>query len=316
MSDPHLSVEDLNAFAQRRLDPSRVQAVFAHLSACPMCRTRSQEAFETDRSVDRLLADVGPPRTTLSRRVLALAAALAIAVIGGLLFVLRSGTVAQEPPTMTMTAVVQNPATQAPPPAVTPPDVPRVDPVIAEALERGALAPPQLLASLLATPAWERTRGSSAYESATYEPNREVVASQRPRFRFPAERGAPGVVRVFDRDREVLHSEPIESGEWTATADLPRGVLYTWQVETTRNGETVTAPAPPAPPARFIVLDDDAHRALEAARREQPQNDLLLGILAARAGLRDEAAKHLQSAANAGDPRVRTLLRSVQNWPR
>ena len=312
MSEPHLSAEDLNAFAMRRVDASRVQKIFAHLSSCAMCRERSQEALDTDRSVERLVDEVVEQRPAPSYWIRVLAACLAIAVIGVLLFLMLNRTT-PVPPASTTTAVVETSTQPATTATVT---VPSVHPAIAEAFARGRLVPPTALAALLATPSSESIRGGETATDAVFEPNREVVPMQRPHFRFPTTRGAPSIVRVFDRDHEVLHSEPLDSGEWTATSNLPRGVTYTWQVETTRDGETAIAPAPPTPPARFIVLDADAHRALENARREQPRNDLLLGILSARAGLREDAQTHLRNAAKSGDPRVTTLLRSVQNWPR
>lgn len=319
MSEAHLSSDDLAAFAAKRLEAPRVQAVFAHLSSCPHCRSTWQQAMDTGRSAERVRDDLVREHAPHIRRrrvmVQALAAVLAIAVIGVLLLV----TLRKPAPSVVPEVVQTTPRTETvvePPPSQPTPAPQPIDPVIARALERGVLPPPASLAALLAAPAWEPTRGSEGTTDATYVPDREVVATPRPRFHFPAERGFPTVVRVFDRNREVLTSEPVDSGEWTPPTDLPRGVTYTWQVESTRDGETVVGPAPPAPPARFVVVDENAWRALETARREQPENHLLLGILSARAGLREEAERELRRASEAGDPRVAALLRSVRNWPR
>lgn len=323
MSGRHLSADDLAGFRERRLDAPRVQAVFAHLSVCALCQSTWQQALDTNRSIDRLRDDVvvpdvdvrRMPRRRMPRRRLlqALAAGLLLAVIGGLLLLLR----ARQPATTPEVVQTSPPPATAPPSSSVAPEERSVHPAIADALARAALTPPPALAALLATPSHEHVRGSEQTTDATYEPNREVVATRRPRFRFPAERGLPTVVRIFDRDREVLHSPPVDSGEWTPSTDLPRGVTYTWQVESTRDGEPVIGPAPPAPPARFIVLDADSWQSLETARREQPENHLLLGILNARAGLRESAENELRIAAQAStDPRIPALLRSVEAWPR
>jgi hypothetical protein len=55
-------------------------------------------------------------------------------------------------------------------------------------------------------------------------------------------------------------------------------------------------------------------REIDEARRTQPRNDLLLGILYARAGLRTRAIEALERHA-AQHPEAKTLVRSVQNWP-
>lgn len=319
VSGTHLTADDLAGFRERRLDAPRVQAVFAHLSACALCQSTWQQALDTNRSIDRLRDDLAVPgagvRRMPRRRLLqALAAGLLLAVIGALLLLLRTREPATTPEVVQTTPP---PATATAPPssAIAPEERPVLDPVIADAFARAALTPPPALAALLATPAHEHVRGSDETTGATYQPNREVVATRRPRFRFPAERGVPTVVRVFDRDREVLHSPPVGSGEWTPSTDLPRGVTYTWQVESTRDGEPVIGPAPPAPPARFIVLDADSWQTLETARREHPENHLLLGILAARAGLREDAQRELRAAAQASpDPRIPPLLHSIESW--
>jgi len=99
--------------------------------------------------------------------------------------------------------------------------------------------------------------------------------------------------------------------EWTCDVELPRGRAYTWQVEVRRGDATSMLPMPPAPPARFEVLSARTKEALDAVRRDWPDDHLLLGVLCARAGLREAALEELGAVPEGG-----ALRRSVANWQR
>ena len=77
-----------------------------------------------------------------------------------------------------------------------------------------------------------------------------------------------------------------------------------WQVKAERADETVTSPAPPAPPARFAIADERTAAALGQVARDHPDSHLLLGLLYARAGARLDAESHLARVA-ADDPQRR-----------
>ena len=66
-------------------------------------------------------------------------------------------------------------------------------------------------------------------------------------------------------------------------------------------------PAPPTPPARFFVLDRRNYDDLVAARREHPDDHLLLAALYARGGLEGKAQEQLRALGEASDPRVRRI---------
>lgn len=67
------------------------------------------------------------------------------------------------------------------------------------------------------------------------------------------------------------------------------------------SGESpVTAPAPPAPMAKFRVLDEETARLLDRLAREHPNSHLLLGILYVQAGVRAEAVGHLTKVQGSG----------------
>jgi len=76
------------------------------------------------------------------------------------------------------------------------------------------------------------------------------------------------------------------------------------------------APNPSDPPAMFAVLSDDEHGALASARVRFANDDLYLGVLAARDGLESEAVGHLRRycAAHPAEKQAAALLRGVEAW--
>lgn len=147
-----------------------------------------------------------------------------------------------------------------------------------------------------------------------------VVESERPQFRWRALEGASTYrVAVYDeRFRRVAASGPLSGTTWTPPQALGRGRTYAWQLTALRDGREILSPAPPAPEAKFRVLERAAADELSRARREQPGAHLTLGVLYARAGLGEEAEREFRALLEA-NPRsavARSLLRSVEGWRR
>jgi hypothetical protein len=144
-----------------------------------------------------------------------------------------------------------------------------------------------------------------------------TTRSNRPAFRWTPLTGATTYkITVSDSNfNKVLVSEPISGTEWTPSRPLERGVTYIWEVTAIKDGKGITAPAPPAPEARFRVLDSTSLIELEAASRENGGSHLFLGLLYARAGLLADAERELQSLtiANPESPVARKLLNSVKS---
>jgi len=61
--------------------------------------------------------------------------------------------------------------------------------------------------------------------------------------------------------------------------------------------ESITAPQPPEPEARFLVLDALTLERIEETRRRTSRSHLVLGILYAEAGLLDDAERELTALA-------------------
>jgi hypothetical protein len=100
--------------------------------------------------------------------------------------------------------------------------------------------------------------------------------------------------------------------------DLPKilveGVIYSWQVKAFRNGEEVLSPTPPAPEARFKVLDRKLAKELVSAQRNHDEFHLALGILFARAGALDDAERELSALAKSNPQSAipQRLLRQIE----
>jgi len=153
---------------------------------------------------------------------------------------------------------------------------------------------------------------------AVVEPIGNVLLSNRPTFRWTAMEGATGyIVEVFDEKfNPVTASQQLTALTWTTT--IPRGHVYSWQVKAMKDGQEITSPRPPAPQAKFRVLEQTKANELDNARRTHPSSHLTLGLLYADAGLLREAEQEfrLLLKANPDSELARNLLRQVQSLRR
>jgi hypothetical protein len=147
-------------------------------------------------------------------------------------------------------------------------------------------------------------------------PKGRISESDRPTLTWGALEGATGyVVTVYDADaNQVAKSPSLTTTHWTLPGALKRGVIYSWEVTARRENEEIIAPAPPAPPAKFKVLEQTKFDELNRAKRAYDSR-LVSGTLYARAGLFDEAEREFKSlvAANPKSGLAKRLLRSVQS---
>ena len=157
-------------------------------------------------------------------------------------------------------------------------------------------------------------------EFSVLEPVRSVSLTDRPAFRWSAMEGATGyVVEVYDDQFKLAASSPqLTSRSWTATQSLPRGKVYSWQVKAIKDGQEITSPRPPAPQAKFRILDQSKASELARAKRAYASSHLTLGLLYAEAGLLKEAEQEfrLLLRANPNSDLARNLLRQVQSLSR
>jgi hypothetical protein len=155
-------------------------------------------------------------------------------------------------------------------------------------------------------------------EFSVLEPLGDVLLTNHPTFRWSTAEGATAyVVEVYDEKFTPVATSPqLTTLTWTTT--LPRGNVYSWQVKAIKAGEEITAPRPPAPQAKFRVLDQAKANELARARRTHASSHLTLGLLYADAGLLREAEQEfrLLQRANPNSDLARNLLRQVQSLRR
>jgi len=153
-------------------------------------------------------------------------------------------------------------------------------------------------------------------EFSVIDPVGKVLMTDQPTFRWALMEGATGyVVEVYDEKFNlVAASSQLAANSWRAPQQLGRGEVYSWQVKAIKDGQEFKSPRPPAPQARFRVLDQGKANELAKARRAFPSSHLALGLLYAQAGLLTEAEQelHLLQRANPDSEIARSLLSQVQ----
>ena len=151
------------------------------------------------------------------------------------------------------------------------------------------------------------------------EPTGKVVQSDRPTFVWSPLADATGyVVEVYDEAFNLVATSPqLTANSWTSQP-LKRGRIYSWQVKAVKDGQESRSPRPPAPQAKFRVLDAASVNELQQARQTYSSSHLVLGLLYARAGLLDEAEKEFRALqkANPDSALARRLLSQVRTLRR
>lgn len=157
-------------------------------------------------------------------------------------------------------------------------------------------------------------------EFSVIEPVGKVLMSDQPTFRWsPMEGASVYVVEVYDGKFNLVATSPqLTNHTWKAPQSLSRGKVYTWQVKAIKDGQEFKSPRPPAPQAKFRILDQGKANELAKARRAYPSSHLALGLLYAKAGLLMEAEQELRALQKANPDSViaRSLLSQVQSLRR
>jgi anti-sigma factor RsiW len=292
LEHPDLETE-LFAYVDGKLEEPRREGVAEHLLLCSRCREDVADA----RSVAR------PPRRAPSRVWLLAVAALLATVFAGSLLQLpsrfRKAPVPQTPRAMIV---------PAPPP-------PHADAAAAarRAIVDAPLAMPKVLRSLRGGE--DVLRGESE-DRVHLSPVGVVVESQRPRLTWNAPDGATSVVVIYADERELTRSPSLRTTSWTPLIYFERGMAYTWELQIQTRGGLQIVPSPPAPAARFQVLDARTADELEAARAQHANDPLLLGVLYARAGLEERARAELARVGGPEREVARQRLRDIDAWSR
>jgi len=285
----HLTQEQFELYADRRLTDA--EAV-AHLKECPDCLAEAQDLSQFVRA-----GAFFTPAAPKSRWRFAVAAAVCATLVGAGVLIVRS---AREPANVA----------KAPAASVIPDDLREIRD---EALRLGRIVIPPEIAALRGKIETQQ-EGSAAPQPELEYPVGMGVLFARPEFRWRAFPGAQRYeVSVFTiAGRPVTSSGPLQATSWTPQEDLPAGEVYVWELSVTVNGKLITAPRPPAPQARFLVVaNTDRTRLAEIAARF-PHEHVLLGVMYAKMGALAEARRELQAAVNAGQVDAAPLLKSLE----
>lgn len=185
--------------------------------------------------------------------------------------------------------------------------------IIKLALTKGQVEKPSL--SGLNVKTGSLMGGGESIPFKLLEPLGKVIETSQPEFRWQPLAGATGyTVTVYDANfTRVTASPSLTATEWHPSQPLPRGSILSWQVKAIKDGQEIIVPEPPAPEAKFKVLEQVRADELARARRQFANSHLTLGLLYARAGLLAESERELKALtdANPASPLARKLLRSL-----
>jgi hypothetical protein len=337
----HLNAGQTADYVDQKLAGEALQMVDDHLSGCEQCAVAVADlrAFQNE-AAPSLDHGYGPARSGWLRKFESLfkvgpvpafgAAALAVLVLATIAwFIWR--TRGEKAPEVVAVSSPTPPVSQ-PTPSPEPSLQPSPAPEVVAQLNDGEVPPAyqNLVKKALTSQRIERSSqlqgltrsgsslmgsGNQPREFSVLEPVGSVSLTDRPTFRWSAMESATGyVVEVYDDQFKLAASSPQLTGHsWTQS--LPRGKVYSWQVKAIKDGQEITSPRPPAPQAKFRILDAAKANELARAKRAYPSSHLTLGLLYADAGLLKAAEQQfrLLLRANPNSPVARNLLRQVQS---
>ena len=295
MKDGHMSAAALERFARGDSPDGELFEVLDHLEQCESCARAGQARAAGDLSMLRqeMLTETQRPRTNAFMWLAAAAALIGIAILSAWLIRNERAPQPQSTPPMATRGdeVTPAPSTQAPVVvAYADPDWKRL---VDTATASGRLPFPAELETLRTSP--DTVRGPTG-TIERISPSGVVIDEVRPTFTWPSRTNGTYSISIFDGDREVTHSPPLQVAQWKPDRDLPRGRTLAWQVEVTGHGAFETIPSPPAPPAMFRIVTEDGQREIARVRSLHPDDHLLLSIVYAQNGMRAEALASLRRA--------------------
>lgn len=151
---------------------------------------------------------------------------------------------------------------------------------------------------------------------ALLSPVGTVIMSDRPSFSWTAFNDAEGYrVYVLDENyNEVASSPLLKETVWSVPTSLHRGSNYVWQVAAVKGGKEFLTPVPPAPEAKFQILNADKLKKLESLLKDSGNSYLVAGTLYAENGLLDDAEREFNALLKENPESLvaKKLLQSLQ----
>ena len=288
--EEHPGIEVLEAYVEGRLsahERAEVERLAAQSSVVA-------EDLADLQAIDRELA----ARPAASRNIrwgrVAGAAAVAATLVAGVWLAMRPVSVERAAPPEARTALTGE-----------------EQDLVRRAIQEGRITVPPMVASLMQSGGTLLGAAPSPTVFSPLTPIGTAVRSPRPVFSWSDAGADAYTVAIFDENfAEVARSPRVNGTTWTPPVDLPRGVRLAWQVTAHRASADVTAPQPPQPEARFMVIDPATAARVTAFEARAGADDLSLGVLLADAGLLAEARGHLERAAKTS-PQAERLLASL-----
>ena len=194
---------------------------------------------------------------------------------------------------------------------------PQYEEAVREALQKERVKLPAALAGIRSPSG--TLMGGEYPEFKLVEPVGILIETDRPTFRWSKLNGAGAAgytVTVYDSHlARIAVSDSLTTTEWQAPSALPRGETFIWQVRTMKDGREVVAPPPAGPRARFKVLEQSRVDEIARAKKDYANSHLVMGVVFAEAGLREEARREFAELlkANPQSPVARKLLQSVRS---
>ena len=190
-----------------------------------------------------------------------------------------------------------------------------------QSLLKAALTSQQIAASpelkgLARSPSSLMSTDKQGDDFVVIEPVGRVLMTDRPTFRWSRLDGATSyVVEVYDSKFNLVATSPeLTSQAWSATQSLLRGSVYSWQVKAIKDHHEIKSPRPPAPQAKFRILDQAKTNELTKAKQAYASSHLALGLLYAEAGLLNDAEREIRALqkANPDSEIASRLLSRIQ----
>lgn len=307
----HLAYRQLETYVDGTITPAERVAADAHIRVCPACAggLRDLKSFEGElnskekrgKLIEPWLAWARPAWPALAR----IAATVLVAAGIAAFFLWKNGNhpLSPEPGDQVSREI-----------AALQPEEQRA---VREAIAQAKVTFPRELAELRPTQETLRKLPTQSRHFSLLSPIGEVINDPQPVFQWQPLAGAQSyTVDILGPDSNSVQSSPsLRETQWKPQQPLRRSYVYQWQVTALmKNGAQVLSPKPPAPEAKFCVLEASQAEQIEQFQLSHPRSHLVLGILYARVGMLTAAANELrqvaQNDANYGS--AQGLLKSIE----
>jgi hypothetical protein len=308
----HLDYDQLEAYMDGKMTPAEHAAADAHTKVCPACARglRDLKSFKDELNSEHEAGKLVKPGLAWARpawpAMARIAATVLVAAGIAVLFLWKKNNNHPLPPEpgdqLSQDIAALQPGEQR---------------AVRETLTDAKVTLPPELAELRPTQDTLRKLPAQSRHFLLLSPVGEVINDPQPLFQWQPLAGAQSyTVDILGPDSNSVQSSPsLRETQWKPQQPLRRGYVYQWQVTALmKNGAQVLSPKPPAPEAKFRVLEASQAEQIEQFQLSHPRSHLVLGILYARVGMLTAAANELrqvaQNDANYGS--AQGLLKSIE----